>query len=603
GMGGQGAFGQQGGLGAGGAGFAGVQGGLAGQFGIQGNDQSQFLVQLIVSTVARGEWDLQMVGGQTQPLFNQEELAQFQPLVEQRDLNSIGFYPPARALVIRGSHRYHLAPSFKLRRSDQMGAGGPGLPRDGGLAAKPPAKQPAKQPGGAVPVNAPAKTADVNAEVGRLIGKTGTEPEKMWNKVFEQKVTDPRLIADAIDVLYEAKEYGHSAEALKAALRRGRLGGGIVHEALALVLQAGQAAPAEVERAALSGIDLEPADASAYLRAAKYESDLGQHEVALAYCQRAASLEPNMPTPYANALAYAEKATDVKTDAVHWASVNLLRRDWPADGIDYHGQAKDRLGKIAKRLAEAGRKDDSEKLQTVAAGEKTRDLVVELLWQGKKSDLDLIVVEPAGSKCTATHKRTAGGGVLKSDVLEQGEDRSEVYTAAQAFPGTYTLLVDKVLDNPIGGRATIKVTRHQGTDKESVEVHAVNLADPKPVEVKLESGSRSQLATIPVEENVAQLMTTHAARSPYGPSGIAAGAGGSTSASVTGPVSGQAALPAVSPTLEGRVPGIADGMPGLRVEAQLSADRRNVVMNANPVFTGPAKDLPLPRLSILPGGE
>ena len=40
--------------------------------------------------------------------------------------------------------------------------------------------------------------------------------------------------------------------------------------------------------------------------------------------------------------------------------------------------------------------------------------------------------------CSATHKRTAGGGVLKSDVLEQGEDRSEVYTAAQAFPGTYT---------------------------------------------------------------------------------------------------------------------------------------------------------------------
>jgi hypothetical protein len=413
-------------------------------------------------------------------------------------------------------------------------------------------------------------------------------------------VTDPRLIVDAADVMYEAKEFNHSAEALKAALRRGRVGGGIVHEALALVLQAGQAAPAEVERAALSGIDLEPADASAYLRAAKCENELGQSEVALAYCQRAASLQPNIPTPYANALAYAEKASDVKTDAVHWASVNLLKRDWPADGIDYHGQAKDRLGKIAKRLAEAGRKDEAEKLQTVATGEKTRDLVVELLWQGKKSDLDLIVIEPSGSRCSATHKQTTGGGVLKSDVLEQGEERSEVYTAAQAFPGTYTLLVEKVLDNPIGGRATLKITKNQGTDKESVEVHSVSLADAKPVTVKLETGTRSQLVTVPAEENVAQLATTQA---PRGPSGLAGGAGGSSRTSVTNPVSGQAALPVVAPAVETRIPGIADGMPGLRVQAQLSADRKNVVMAANPVFTGPARDLPMPKLSILPGGE
>ncbi len=190
--------------------------------------------------------------------------------------------------------------------------------------------------------------------------------------------------------------------------------------------------------------------------------------------------------------------------------------------------------------------------------------------------------------------------MLKSDVLEQGEERSEVYTAAQAFSGTYTLLVEKVLDNPIGGRATLKITKNQGTDKESVEVHSVSLTDAKPVTVKLETGTRSQLVTVPPEENVAQLATTQA---PRGPSGLAGGAGGSSRTSVTNPVSGQAALPGVAPAVENRIPGIADGMPGLRVQAQLSADRKNVVMAANPVFTGPARDLPMPKLSILPGGE
>ena len=56
-----------------------------------------------------------------------------------------------------------------------------------------------------------------------------------------------------------------------------------------------------------------------------------------------------------------------------------------------------------------------------------------------------MVIEPSGSTCSATHKLTTGGGVLKSDILEQGEDKSEVYTAAQAFPGTYSLIVKPVL--------------------------------------------------------------------------------------------------------------------------------------------------------------
>ncbi len=605
------AFGGAGQLGAGiagGAGFSGVQGGLAGQFGIQGNDQSRFLVQLIVSVVARGEWDLQFVGGAQGPgqqLFNPEDLTNLQTVVEQKDLNSIGFYPPARALVVRGSHRYHLAPSFKLKRADAMGAGGPGLPRDGKLAQANPPGKPGAAPasGGAVPAAAPDRTADVIKEVQALLGKTGTEPDKLWNGVFDKKVTDPRLIVDGAEAMFDMKEYGHAAEALKAALRKGRVSGGAVHEALAVVLEAGQAAPAEVERAALSAIDLDPADAGAYLQAAKAEQDLGRTDVALAFCQRAAALEPNLPTPYANALAYAEKATDVKSDAVQWAAVNLLRRDWPADGIDYHGQARERVGRIAKKLAAAGRKDDADKLQTVATGEKTRDLVVELLWQGKKSDLDLVVIEPSGSACSATHKQTTGGGVLKSDVLEQGEDRSEVYTAAQAFPGTYTLVVKHVLGDVIGNRATLKVTRHQGTDKEAVEIFAVNLADPKPVLVKLESGTRAELATVPPEESVARLETTQAPASPFGPSGIAAGAGTASAGSVLNQVPGQAALPVVSPAVETRVPGIASGLPGLRIEAQLTPDRKNVVMAANPVFTGPAKDLPLPKVNILPGGE
>src|SRR5262249_32102241 len=146
------------------------------------------------------------------------------------------------------------------------------------------------------------------------------------------------------------------------------------------------------------------------------------------------------------------------------------------------------------------------------AAEKTRDLVVELLWQGKNADLDLLVIEPAGSTCSATHKRTAGGGVLKADVLGQDEDRSELYTAAQAFSGTYTLAVKKALGNPSGGAATVRVTKFRGTPKQSVEVHSVSLADRKPIQVRLDGGSRTELASVPAEEVTdARLETTQKA--------------------------------------------------------------------------------------------
>ena len=55
------------------------------------------------------------------------------------------------------------------------------------------------------------------------------------------------------------------------------------------------------------------------------------------------------------------------------------------------------------------------------------------------------MIEPTGSMARRRTSGRAGGGVLKADVLEQGEDRSELYTAAQAFSGTYTVTVKPAL--------------------------------------------------------------------------------------------------------------------------------------------------------------
>ncbi|OWK44485.1 hypothetical protein [Fimbriiglobus ruber] len=578
----QGGFQAQGGGGfAGQGGFQG--GGLTGQFGIQGNDQSRFLITLVTSVVARGEWDLRQIGGVQQQIFSQTQVEDEQGgEITQKQLNSLGFYPPSRALIIRGSSRYHTTPSFKLRRNEQMGAGGPGLERQGQFAGK---------------MNA------AKENVAALLKKTGTDPQKVWNEAIGGPLTDPQYIVAAVDALFEAKEYAHATEAIKATLRKSRVNDWWVHDALAIALRAGQAAPAEVERAALSAVDLDPEDPTTFLKAARAESDLGHQAQAVAYCQRAAALEPNNPAVYANALAYTEKASDVRADVVHWATANLLQRDWADDTVDYHAQAKKRVTAIAKTFAAAGRKDEADDLTRVVTGEKVRDLVVELLFQGQ-ADLDLIVAEPTGAVCSATHRRTTSGGVLKSDILEQTDDnRSELYTAAQAFPGAYTVSVVKALGRPLGNRATVKVTRHQGTDRETVEIFSVDLAAPKPIVIQLDTGGRTELATIPAEEyKPARIDTTLEPVAVGKPKTMLAGAGAGAEDVGGLPVARQTAVPLVSEVRENRALGSAPGMPGLRVEARVSADRKNVVMAAKPVFTGPAKDMPMPTFGLIPGG-
>jgi hypothetical protein len=159
--------------------------------------------------------------------------------------------------------------------------------------------------------------------------------------------------------------------------------------------------------------------------------------------------------------------------------------------------------------------------------------------------------------------------------------------------------IKRALGNPIGGTATVRVTKFQGTPKQSVEVFSVNVADPKPIQVRLEGGSRTELASVPADEVTQARLETTQDVTDVAPSGFNAGV-----AAGTDRLGGKAnvALPAVVPLREASVPSGIDGLPGLRVEAKLAPDRQKVVMTANAVFTGPATDLPMPKIGLLPGG-
>ncbi len=582
-----------------GGGILGVNGGQlgqfgnnGGQFGIQGNNQSQILIQVISEMVAPGEWG-SINAGTGCPQNGDPDAPPEVPIVKYP--NSLGYYPVSNALIVRATSRYHPTQTFKF----QPGEGGAmvnAVPRGRIAAAGDP--------------NVMEKLAGMNmpAHDGRAIVKaTGTDPKRVWNEVLKPGVvTEPGLVITAVDFRFEYKEYQQASECLKANLRRGHATGAWAYEALAIALAASKANSGEVERAALSAIDLDSKDPKAYLRAAKAEHDLGKNEVAIDLCKRAAALEPNLPAIYANALVYADapNAGDVKSDVVSWATKNLLRRDWPNDGVDHVKMAKDSVDRIAKKLMTADRKADAEAVLATVAEEKNRDLTIELRWQGQ-ADLDLAVNEPSGSDCTAMQKRTSGGGVLRSDILEQqDENRSEVYTAAAAFNGKYKVNVTAALGRAIGNKATLKVTKYAGTDKEEVEVYTVNLAKPSAVEIALDGGSRTDLATVQADDvsGVRQISTQQA--QVGGATGLSAGFGAADPATLNAtnmPASAKNSAPLVGVQSEQRLPGITPTLPSVRLVSRVKAGSDVAEYFAQPVFTGKAMDIPLPKVPLLPG--
>ncbi len=157
---------------------------------------------------------------------------------------------------------------------------------------------------------------------------------------------------------------------------------------------------------------------------------------------------------------------------MEWAAGNLLRHDWPVNNKKLQDRAVQKIESLVKLLDQDGRKDESERLVNAIAGQRQRDLVIKLNWQGD-ADLDLKVVEPTGSVCWPLNRQTIGGGILIGDSL--ADMTSETYLAAEAFPGEYQVEIEKVWGHPLGDKAQLRIIRHQGTPDETEQLLTVEV--------------------------------------------------------------------------------------------------------------------------------
>ncbi len=450
------------------------------QFGQQGGNSSDVLITIIRGVVGNGtkDWGSALAA---------PGAAAADPLADPNEgpeKNQIGFYSTANALVLKGTSRVHTnaySPVINI----------------GGAAAGMGALDKAKEAQLALENKGNNKNAVDNK--GKPIvaapkldpAKLKIDPQAYWQDALEKAGDNPSMIIAVADFLAMNRYFDHAAEFLKANIRKGIVVKPWVYEALAIALRESGATPAEIERAEIASIDLEPADGQSLLKAAKTMADMKRYNTALAFCKQAAQLEPNTSAPFEAAIKYAELGEDVK--AMDWATGNLMKQDWPADNKDLQELAKIKSEALARKLRQAGNAQSEDII--VGMKEKgRRDIVIKLAWQGE-ADLDLQVKEPVGSLCNPTNSQTVGGGVLLGDSLT--ETGLETYTAAEAFSGNYEIKVKKIWGKTNGDKAQVRVIQNLGTPDQHEDIYSIDLTKTTPLVIKVEKGRRTELAYVP----------------------------------------------------------------------------------------------------------
>jgi hypothetical protein len=584
-------------------GLQGIAGGQAGGanlgLGAIGGTQAPLLVRMITQIVGEpDDWapidPLQQLGIANKPGGEPDDID------KKPFRNQLAFYPPALALVVKGSSRIQTRPTPPILKN--IGEGGLNM---GALDKKPGVK--VANAGDDRPDHKKPELADA-------------DPKVIWQDAMSKGEQDPGVILASVDFLGSIGQWEHASELLKANIRQGVVVRPWVYEALAMTLRQTNASADEIERAEVSAADLEPLDAQGFLGAARAMKELNNPHAALAFCRQAALLQPSVSGPYRDALGYAASAKD--TDGLEWAAAQLLSRDWPTENATLHQEAEARVKDLAAALAGGEKSEAAEKMLARLQEARRRDLEITLVWDNgaEPADLDLVVEEPTGSSCTWRAPQTVGGGLRLGGQIG---DKKVGYVAAQAFTGTYKVRVERVFGHPLGDKAQLRVVRHKGTPEEREEVISVAVprgpSDPKKdaVAVKLDGGRRTHVADVPPPETAQRLAS---AKTAAGSTNDALtqlqrladptdGGFGGTPVGMDGPgglSSGRQPDPGLQDDLafQTRVSPFVNNNIDVTVQAALSADRRYVRLSMTSTFnvvTGTQLQGPVLRNPIIPG--
>ena len=414
-------------------------------------------------------------------------------------------------------------------------------------------------------------------------GPSGADARDMAIRMARLRVTAAELGRQG--------RFDRAADLLSAAIACGRAEPWM-YEALAVAMEAAGQPHDEVERALLSTAEF-ASSPSDLLALANYLARFGSPGRAIRLCKQVTNLDPANREAYALAMTLAARSDDVAT--LRWACPGVLSHEWPADQREIFTRAA-RLSKTTiDALEKAGHADEATDFRARVDQALVRDIELELSWNGD-ADIDMIVEEPPGTVCSLSSPRSTSGGTLLADsdatVDPTNTTHRERYVAAEAFPGTYRILVRRAWGKVAADTVTATVVLYRGTDNEQrLKRQLAVRADDAMVSIEVPAGRRQEplLDAQVAQDVVAQQQLGRAILAQQLAGMVDPSAAASLSQSRGTPrATGTPGMPFFRSGAVGYQPVISTLPEGTNMFAQavVSADRRYVRITTTPLFSG-----------------
>lgn len=342
-----------------------------------------------------------------------------------------------------------------------------------------------------------------------------------------------------------------------------------MHQVLALSMQAAGRPKQQIERVLLSSQDIVSNDPLAMMHLAAYLVRFDRIDSAIELYRQAAALDPSRPEPYVLALELA--ATHQNFPAIAWSAPEVLSYSWSKGRENLNRKAEQAAAEAVSAFVKNG--DLTRAFALQAAMEKARqlDLAIRVEWNGT-GDIDIEVVEPAGTKCSLEQPMTAAGGVFVHDGFGPRQDQCyEEYLCPQGMSGEYRVIIRHVSGEIVGKRARVNIVRNRGTKHEQSVTETVFLGPrDTTVRLSLNSGRRRRANADQQTANLNSKSKPADHHSIFAQLGNAGGLG------VFNRPSGVGFTPVVTEINE-----------GIRMSAMatVSGDRRYVRITAIPIFS------------------
>ena len=334
-------------------------------------------------------------------------------------------------------------------------------------------------------------------KVLRAAPANGQTSAEAWNALFAQQAKlAPEKQITARDVAATARHYMQDEQyETVVEVIHGALANGYpqpwMFEAMGLALQAKNAPKKDIERALMSAVDFSSRFEELYF-AATYMSRIGLEKRAIQLMRDASSMNPTDPAPYALALRLARRIGD--TEGMRWASVGVLTQAWPKGTENIAAQAERTARAVLEELEQGGQTSEAKELEQAVTKALERDVYATVTWSGD-ADVDICVQEPNGSVCSLNQQRTTGGGVLLADdaTTKEKPEAREIYVCPKGFAGKYKLMIKPIYGKVDGGKVTVEIGRHQGSQSHQSMKKQIAVGDePVVVAFELDQGRRQQ---------------------------------------------------------------------------------------------------------------